>query len=290
MNKKDNKIAFYFLLPSLVLFGLFVFYPMIKTGFTSLYYTNTGGERVSFAGLGNYAQAFSSSVFRQGFKATILFVLLTVPLTVIISFFLAYLTSEKIKGSGFFRLVFSSTMGISVAVSSIFWMFLFNPVNGYLNRFLGLFGLQPVEWLTDPRWAIFAVAIVTIWQNTGFAYIIFLGGLQGIDSSLLEAASIQGVKESYLVRKLIIPLLSPTFYFIITISIIQAFQAFGQIDMLTKGGPNNTTDTLVYQVYQDSFLNLNSGRASAEAIILFVIILIVTVIQSKFSESKVNYQ
>ncbi|OFI46246.1 carbohydrate ABC transporter permease [Floricoccus penangensis] len=290
IKNKDLKQATLFLGPSLILFGLFVFYPMIKTIYTSLFLTNTAGINISFVGLENYFTAFSSSVFKSGFLATIFFVLLTVPLTIFFGFILAYLTSTKMKGIGIFRLIFSSTMGISVAASSIFWLFLFNPINGYLNKFLGLFNIAPIGWLTDPKWAIISLAIATTWMNSGFAYIIFLGGIQSLDNSLLEAAAIQGVKPLYLIRKVILPLLSPTFYFVTTVSIIQAFQAFGQIDMLTKGGPNNATNTLVYQVYQDAFINLNSGRASAEAVVLFIVILIITLIQTKFSESKVHYQ
>lgn len=287
---KDLKVALLFLLPSIIVFSLFIFYPMLKTIYTSLFLTSTGSKLVAFAAIENYVTAIKSSVFQTGFESTIIFVLVTVPLTVIIGFLLAFLTSEELRGMAFFRLIFSSTMGISVAASSIFWQFMFNPVNGYLNKLMLFLGQKPIGWLTDLKYAIYAVSFATIWMNIGFIYIIFLGAIQSIDSSLFEAAAVQGVKKTYLMRKVIIPILSPTFYFVITVSIINAFQAFGQIDLLTKGGPNNATNTLVYQIYQDSFINLNSGRASAEAVILFIIIVVITLVQTKFSESKVHYQ
>lgn len=181
-------------------------------------------------------------------------------------------------------------MGISVAAASVFWMFLFHPTIGWLNRIVKTFGLEPIGWLTDPNWALFSVSISTIWMNVGFTFLILLGGLQSIDSYLYESADIDGAGYFYKLRRITIPMLSPTLFFVLTVTLINAFQTFGQVDMLTRGGPQNETNLIVYSIYQEAFMNYQYGTASAQAIILFVIILVLTIIQFKLGERKVHYQ
>lgn len=291
MTKKSKafKSAFFFLLPASLLFLIFVFYPLFNTIFTSFFLTNVSGKRTVFDGFGNYIRLFESAVFQTGFWATLAFVALVVPLTLVISLYLAYLTLEQFRGVRVFRTIFSSTMGISVAAGSIFWLFIFNP-KGFLNSLFALFGVPAVGWLTTPALALIAISLATIWMNTGFAYLILLGGLQSVDPSLYEASRIIGVSKWTEFRRLTLPMISPTIYFVLTVSIINAFQAFGQIDLLTQGGPSNNTSLLVYQIYQDAFLNYNQGRASAGGVVLFILVLIVTLIQTRFSSRKVHYQ
>src|SRR5690606_17127809 len=144
--------------------------------------------------------------------------------------------------------------------------------------------------LTNPKWAMIAIAITTIWMNIGFTFLILLGGLQSIDTSLYESAEIEGSGYFYKLRRITIPMLSPTLFFVITVSFINAFQTFGQVDMLTRGGPQNETNVIVYSIYQEAFMNYKHGAASAQAIILFVMILLLTLIQFKLGERKVHYQ
>ncbi|GBG97435.1 carbohydrate ABC transporter permease [Lactococcus termiticola] len=290
MNKANNlKTASLFLLPSSLLFLIFVFLPLFNTIYTSLFLTDVAGHRSVFDGLGNYIRLFESSVFQTGFWATLIFVLIIVPVTLLLSLGLAYLTLEHFKGVQLFRTIFSSSMGVSVAAGSIFWLFIFNP-KGLINSVLSGLNLPAVGWLTTPSLALIAIAIATIWMNTGFAYLILLGGMQGVDPSLYEASRIAGVKKWTEFRRITLPMISPSLYFVLTISVIQAFQVFGQIDLLTKGGPSNATSLLTYQIYQDAFLNYNQGRASAGAVILFLLVLVVTLLQSHFSSRKVHYQ
>jgi len=290
MNKTNNlKTASLFLLPSSILFLIFVFLPLFNTIYTSLFLTDVAGHRSVFDGLGNYLRLFESSVFQTGFWATLAFVLLVVPLTVLLALGLAYLTLEHFKGVQFFRTIFSSSMGVSVAAGSIFWLFIFNP-KGLINSILAGLKLPAIGWLTSPALALIAIAIATIWMSSGFAYLILLGGMQSVDPSLYEASRIAGVKKWTEFRRITLPMISPSLYFVLTISVIQAFQIFGQIDLLTKGGPSNATSLLTYQIYQDAFLNYNQGRASAGAVILFLLVLAVTLLQSHFSARKVHYQ
>lgn len=293
--KKTHRIKSFlkgilFLLPSIILFSTFVFYPMFKTIYLSFFLTNARGDTTVFVGWQNYLNMFSNPIFLKSIENTFLFVLYTVPLTVIISLFLAIIANEKLKGIGFFRTLYSSTMGVSVAAASVFWLYLFNPTMGLLNQIIKAFGAEKIGWLTDPNWALPAVSVTTIWMNIGFTFLILLGGLQSIDSSLYESADIEGSGYFYKLRRITIPMLSPTLFFVITVSIINAFQTFGQIDILTKGGPQNETNLIVYSIYREAFVNYQFGSASAQAVVLFILILIMTALQFKLGERKVHYQ
>jgi sn-glycerol 3-phosphate transport system permease protein len=263
---------------------------MIKTLYLSLFITDTQGNPLNFVGLQNFLYLFTDPNFLQSMKATFLFVLYTVPIGLVIALFLALIANEKLKGIGFFRTMFSSTMGMSVAASSVIWMFMYNPTIGVINKVLNLVGIHDVQWLLDPKYALIAVSISTIWMNIGFTFLILLGGLQNIDEKLYENARIAGVSYWYQLRKITLPMLSPTLFFIITVSFINAFQTFGQIDILTKGGPTDSTNVIVYSIYKDAFVNYNVGSASAQATILFFCILLVTALQFKLGERKVHYQ
>lgn len=279
-----------FLLPSIILFSLFLFYPMIKTLYLSFFLTDMAGTPTVFVGLDNYIQLYTSDIFRKSFISTFLFVLYIVPTSIIIALFLAVLANEKLKGVGLFRTMYSSTMGISVAAGSIFWMYLFNPSMGLLNEALGVIGIDSIGWLTDPDWALIAISLTTIWMNIGFTFLILLGGLQSIDQSLYENANIEGAGYFRKLFQITVPMLSPTLFFVLVVTIINAFQTFGQIDILTKGGPQYETNLIVYSIYREAFVNRQFGPASAHAVVLFVIILIMTVVQFKFAERKVHYQ
>jgi ABC-type sugar transport system permease subunit len=284
------RVALLYLFPSILLFSVFVYYPMFKTIYLSFFLTDQQGNPVLSVGLENYKYLFESESFRKSIKATILFVLYTVPAGVILSLCLALLANEKVKGIGFFRTIYSSTMGISVAASSVVWLFLFHPSVGMFNRLLSILGFPAVQWLLDPKWALLSVSISTIWLNLGFSFLILLGGLQNIDEHLYENAKIAGASYWYQLRKITIPMLSPTLFFIITISLINAFQTFGQIDILTKGGPSESTNLIVYSIYKEAFINYQFGTASAQAVFLFICIFIVTILQFKLGEKKVHYQ
>src|SRR5690606_2922369 len=206
-----------FLLPSIILFGVFVFYPLFRTMYLSFFLTDAKGATTVFVGLENYVYMFSDPIFLKSIKNTFLFVIYTVPATVIISLFLAVISNEKLKGIGLFRTIFTSTMGISVAAASVFWLYLFNPTMGLLNQILEVFGAESIGWLTNPKWAMIAIAITTIWMNIGFTFLILLGGLQSIDTSLYESAEIEGSGYFYKLRRITVPMLSPTLFFVITV-------------------------------------------------------------------------
>ncbi|WP_208586304.1 carbohydrate ABC transporter permease [Gracilibacillus suaedae] len=282
--------AILYLLPSIILFSVFLFYPLGKTLYLSFFLTDQQGNANVFVGLENYQYILQAESFHKSIKATILFVLYTVPTGVIISLFLALLANEKIKGVGIFRTIYSSTMGISVAASAVVWLFIFHPSMGILNQLITSIGGTSIDWLLHPNWALVSVSVTTIWMNIGFSFLIILGGLQNIDDHLYESARISGASYFYQLRRITIPMLSPTLFFVITVSLINAFQTFGQVDILTQGGPSESTNLIVYSIYREAFVNYQFGTASAQSIFLFICILIVTILQFKFGERKVHYQ
>lgn len=292
-KKKEWKLlgqGILYLLPALLILGIFLFYPMFKTLYYSFFLTNPRGLALSFIGLENYINLFTSKSFLISIRATILFVLYTVPAGIVLALFLAVLANEKVRGIEFFRVIFSSTLGVSVAAGATIWLFLFHPSIGVFNHVLAFFGLAGVSWLTSPSWAMFSVAVTTIWMNVGFNFIILLGGLQNISEELYESARIDGAGFWSQFKSITLPMLSPTLFFVMVVSLINSFQTFGQIDILTGGGPAEATNLIVYSIYKDAFYHSKFGYASAQAMILFAIVLVFTLLQFKVGEKKVHYQ
>lgn len=286
----ETLLGYIFLFPSLLLFGVFLFYPLIQTFYLSMHETDPRGRVASFVGFDNFTAIFTSEKFYKSLEVTGLFTILTVPTSIALALLLAALTHNQLKGMRFFQFIFSLPVVLSVGTSSVIWMMLFHPSVGMLNYLLQLAGLEPVAWLTDPRWALLSVSLMTVWMNLGFNYIVLFSGLQGIPDEIYDSAKIDGSGPIRTFVQIILPLLSPTVFFVTIVSIIGAFQSFGQIHILTKGGPINSTDVLVYNLYQDAFINFRFGTGSAQALVLFTIILIFTFVQFKVFERNVHYQ
>ncbi len=283
-------ISLLYLLPSLIIFCIFVFYPLFKSIYLSLFASDPFGRGTGiFVGLKQYGIALRSEKYHDGLKVTVLYTLYTVPLGILLALGLAVLANVRVRGIAFFRTAYAIPIGVSVAATALTFSLFFNPTSGILNYFLRLVGLPPVSWLTQPSSALWAIAILSIWAGLGFNFIILLSGLQGIPEELYESARIDGASNFRIFTNVTVPLLSPTLFFVLIVSIINAFQSFTQIDLLTKGGPANATNVVVYSIYRDAFVNFNSGYASVQAVILFVIILILTIIQFFFIERRVHY-
>lgn len=287
---KDNALGYLFLAPSLVLFGIFLFYPLLKSVYLSLHLTDPRGRIAAFVGLDNYVTLLTSASFWNSLKVTGLFTLLTVPAGIVLGIVMAALTHTKLRFIRVFQFAFSLPLALSVSTTSVIWMMLFHPTLGTLNYFLSVVGLPPVQWLTDPAYALLSIAAMTVWMHSGFNFIVLLSGLQSISEDMYDSAKIDGAGPVRTFVRIILPLLSPTVFFLVIVSIINAFQSFGQIHILTKGGPAGSTDVLVYSIYKEAFTNYQFGTGSAMALVLFVIILILTVIQFTVLERKVHYQ
>jgi sn-glycerol 3-phosphate transport system permease protein len=287
---KDNLLGYLFLLPSLIVFSIFLFYPLIQSFYLSFHTTNARGKVVDFAGLDNFKEIFTSARFYKSLEVTGLFTVLTVPSCIILALLLAALTHNRLRGMKLFQFIFSLPVALSVSTTSVIWMMMYHPSVGMFNYLLSLVHLKPIFWLTDPKWALLSVSAMTVWMNVGFNYIVLLSGLQGISEDIYDSAKIDGSGPIRAFGQIILPLLSPTVFFVTIVSIISAFQSFGQIHILTKGGPMDSTDVMVYAIYQDAFINYRFGTGSAQALVLFALILIMTVIQFRVFERKVHYQ
>ncbi|WP_283680218.1 sugar ABC transporter permease [Lentilactobacillus sp. Marseille-Q4993] len=281
--------ALLFLGPSLLVLGIFVFYPMLKTLYLSFFLTNDAGEGTVFIGLTNYISLLKNPSYIASLVATLTYVILVSAITVVLGLVLAVAANQHLKGIKIFRTLFSSTMGVSVSVAAIFWLFVFNPSVGILTQLSNALHLPVLNWMTDPKLAMAAIVITTVWMHLGFTFLILFGSLQQVPSSLYEAAEIAGTSKWYQVLHITVPMISPTLFFVMIVTLIDAFKSFGLIDLMTAGGPNNATNLLVYRIYQDAFLNGNYGQASTESIILTVIIAVMTLLQFKLLEKRVNY-
>lgn len=284
------KSALWFLVPSLVIMAVFTYYPMVMTVINSLFATNLTGKAANFVGVGNYVTIFSDPLFFKSLGNTFIFVAVTSVSTIALALILARLATQRLRGAGFFRTAFASTMGVSAAAASILWLFLFNPSVGLISILLKMIGFAQVNVLTNPTGAMIAVILSSVWMGSGFAFLNLLGALQSVPQDYYDVASLAGWSNWRQMWKITIPMVSPTLFFLIVVEVIGAFKTFTQIDLITGGGPDNTTNFIAYKVYQDAFNYRNIGIASAEAIVLTVIIALATWVQFRFTERKVYYQ
>ncbi|HZJ25896.1 MAG TPA: sugar ABC transporter permease [Acidimicrobiia bacterium] len=291
-RRREVSLAYLLVLPSLLVFALFAFYPLVRTFQEGFYLVSPQGERIRFIGFEQYRNVLTSETFRNSMWVTAKFVLITVPGGLILGVALALLAHRQLKGIAIFRTVFSSTVATSVAVASVMWLTLIGPQFGLLNYWLGREGAEAIDLLQDPNTALYAVALSTIWQNLGAVFIIMLAGLQAVPDDLLEAARIDGAGSWARFRYITLPMLSPVLLFASVILTLNAFQAFGQIDLLTPGGgPLKSTNVIVYDIYDKAFRGGSSdvGVASATAGLLFLILLALTLLQFRFLERRVFY-
>lgn len=284
--KKCNIAPYIYLMPSFILFGLFVYFPFVKTIYLSLTLTNRRGEAVEFIGFENYIELFSSESFYNSLGITFKFATLIIVPSILISLGLALLANNKLRGSRLYELMFSIPMAIASAPAAMIWMMIVHPTNGILNHILN----SDIRWLADPRYAIFVVAFVTVWLSIGMNFIFLFTGLKSIPAELIESANIDGANYLQKVKRVILPMLTPQLFFVIFMNLTSAFQAFGQIKLLTQGGPGDSTNVLVHSIYRDAFFNGRFEMASAQSIILFVIVLGITLIQFAFEKKGVHYK
>ena len=286
---RDALLGYALVLPSMLIFGVFVFYPFLKNFQLALYRTPPfPGLPKKYAGLDQVHDVLTSSEFHKSLRVTVLFALYTVPTGIILGLLLAVVAHKQLRGIRVYRVLFSSTVATSVAAASVIFFTLLNPQIGLFTYWLGRSGESGV--LQDPQTALIAVAITTVWQTLGLSFILMSAGLQSVPDEMYEAASVDGASGRSQFFRITVPMLSPTLFFAGVVGSIIAFQAFGQIDILTKGGPNNETNVLVYSIYKDVFRFGNDGVAAVKAIALFLIVLVLTLLQLRFAERRVSYE
>lgn len=285
------KFAFPWLLlfPTLAVLGVFVFYPLAQSVFLSVQEVDPFLNKSFFVGFENFRGLLVSSDYWQSLRTTLLFVSYTVIPSVILGLWVAILLDSNPYFQSLFRTLFLMPVAVSSAMAAMLWIFIYNPTAGYLGFTLERLGIQAPNWLGDPEWALIAVALVTVWKELGFGVIFFLAGLASIPNELKEAATLDGAKGLQRFLFVTLPILSPTVFFVIVVNLIHAFESFGQIHILTGGGPAGATTTLVYSLYRDAFINFRAGWASAQAVLLFFIMLLATIVQFRIAKRRVHY-
>ncbi len=287
---RDWLQAFPFLAPSLLFFTVFVFIPLVRSVILSMHATNPIGQMTTYVGFKYYMRLLSSEAFRNSIVVTLKFVLYTVPPILFMGLVLSTLGNLRLRGISAFRIIFSLTISISGATAALLFMFLYHPLLGSFNYLLSFIGVAPIPWLIDVKWALIAVAIPRIWLGTGFSTVLLLAGMQGISEEYYEAAKIDGAGFWQSWRHITLPLITPSLFFLLVVTTLGAFQTFTEVNVLTAGGPVNSTDVIVQEIFRSFYFNGQYGLASAEALVLFVIILALTIIQFGVLERRVNYE
>lgn len=284
-NKKHKVTPYLLLLPSIALFVMFTFWPFLKTIFLSFSYTNKKGDFISWAGLQNYIRVVTSTLFGKTMTNTLLFALMVGLGTLLVAIVLALLSASREKGSRLYEVMYALPMAVASAPAASIFIFAMRKENGIINIMLG----TNIAWLQDPNWALVAVAFVTIWLSIGSSYIFLLVGFRNVSEDLLESAKLDGAGPFRRAINILIPVASPQIFFVVFLNIANSFKAFAQIKLLTDGGPNNATNTLIYGMYQNAILNGRYETACVQAILLFLIIFIVTRVQNSLEDRMVFY-
>lgn len=275
--------AYGFVAPALSAIGVFFFLPVAAALLLSLtdfdIYGIANRSNVRFIGGDNYRRLVAEPLFWVALRNTTYFVVVAGPVGVLLSLVAAVLVNEHtVRFKELFRTALFVPVVTTLVAVAIVWRYLYHPRFGLLNWGIGLFGIAPIDWLGDPRWAMPAIILMAVWKNLGFNMVIFLAGLQSIPERLYEAASIDGAGRWQQLRYVTLPALAPTFVFVTVMTAIGYLQLFAEPYVMTQGGPSNSTLSLVLWMYQEGFRWWNLGYATAIAFVLFAIILIVTVV------------
>lgn len=282
---RDTGLAVAMLAPSAVLLGTFVVYPLVRAVDLGRQRCNARGDRCIATGWDQYVDVFRSSEFQDSLLVTARFALISVPLGLVLGVGLAVLADKYLRGMAIFRTVFASTIATSVAVASLMWLFLLQPSVGTLANagwFQSLFpSVKNPGWLNDSGTALIAVALSSVWAGLGFTFVLVSASLQSIPDELHEAAAVDGASGTMRFWRITVPMLGPTLVFVVVVLTARAFQTFGEVDLLTDGGPapGDSTTTLAYLVYGDTLLKDDAGLRATGAVLLFVVLLVLSAIQ-----------
>ena len=271
-----------FLIPAFVILGVFFFIPFFQTFFLSFNdYSNI--YSAEYVGLQNYIALFKSPIFYKVMFNTFLYLILTVPILVTVSLFLAILINQKIRGVTLYKILIYFPVIVSIVVAAIAFKWLYAQ-HGILNYGLSLIGISPIGWITDPKYSLISVALVTIWKGLGYYMMIYLAALMSVPQDLYEACDIDGANFFQKHLTVTIPQIMPTVALVSTISAISALKVFAEIYVMTKGGPLNSSKTIVYYIYERAFENLDLGYSSALAVILLIIVMAFSLVNILFFE------
>ncbi|HEX6179247.1 MAG TPA: sugar ABC transporter permease [Thermoanaerobaculia bacterium] len=289
--KSEARAAFFFLAPALTVISIFFLIPVLAGFVLSLtdfdIYALADTRNIRFVGLDQYKALANSPVFWTAMRNTIVFALVAGPLTVCASLGAALLLNAKLSPwKSLFRTIYFAPVVTTLVAVAIVWRYMFHPRFGLLNTVIGWFGVSPIDWLGDPKWALFAIVILAVWKNFGYNMIIFVAGLQSVPDELYEAAKIDGAGAIRQFRHITLPMLGPTFVFVGVITAIGYLQLFAEPYVMTpEGGPLNSTLSVVMLMYREGFRWWSMGNAAAIAFVLFLVIVAASLAQLKLRRS-----
>lgn len=275
--------------PNVALLVVFVYKPLVQSFQYSTLQWNIGSPTARSVGLGNYVDWFQDPRTPEILTTTAIFTVTTVGGSLVLGLLLALLLNQRLAGRGIARTVAFAPYVLSGIAVGMLWLFIFDPRYGLMSTVLAWIGLNSPDWYNDGPWALAMVIIVYLWKNIGYVALIYLAGLQAVPQDLRDAAALDGASSRRTLISIVLPLLGPTTFFLSVTTLLSSLQSFDIIHAMTKGGPLGSTTTLMYQIYQESFVSGRAGYASAVATILFGILLVITLVQLKFVERKVHY-
>lgn len=279
-----------YLIPAFVFLIAFTYYPFIKNVIMSFFKVNKYREVRGFAGIDNYIRVLTDEKFLQAIGNTLIYVVATVPISIVIGFALALLARKQSRLSPVYEAMYALSMAVSASVIAMIFQFVYNPSMGILNKLLG----TNISWLTDTKTALFSLILVQIWANIGYNFIFLLAGLRGVSEEVLESAQIDGATGSRLLTKVIIPMVSPTLFFLLVKDIAYAMTTCSFTLILTypvfhSGGPNGTTETIMSYIYGKGIAGTNYNAAFAATMVGFVLSSLLMALSMLLERKKVNY-
>lgn len=281
--------AYLFVLPAALILLVFQFIPAVDVFRLSFTDRLLLRPTSAFAGLANFQRLLSDERFWNSVWNTFYFVGVSVPIQTGLALLLAIALARKMRGVAIFRTIFFLPVVASMVGVSVIWDWIYHPSLGIFNAVLGQFGLEPINWLKDPVWAMPAIILLVVWKGTGYYMVIYLAGLLDIPDQYYDAAKIDGANRWHLFRNVTWPLLAPTTYLILILQMINSFQVFAAVYILTGGGPRRSTEVVVYYLYERAFQSLEFGYASAVSVVLFLFLLVLTAMQRGFFGRRVSY-
>ena len=282
--------AWLLLLPAATLLALFTHFPAVATLWHSFLSTPKGSRPAIFVGIANYQQLVDDPIFLKALTNNLWYAAGTIPVAIALALMMAVWVNGKLAGRGFLRLAyFTPTVLPMIAVANI-WLFFFTPGYGLLEQITGAFGLPSHNWLGSKSTALICLMVVTVWKEAGFFMIFYLAALQQMSPHLAEAAAIEGASRWYFFRRVTFPLLMPTTLFVLVNAVINAFRLVDHVVVMTRGGPDNATELLLFYIYEVGFRFWDSAYAAALTMVLLLLLGIAALVQFAFLERKVHYQ
>jgi len=288
---KSRWLPYALVAPQMVVTVLFFFWPALKSLQLSLYRVSPFGDKSTFAGLDNFRKLLANPDYYASVMNSLLFSGGVTVLAVLAALVLAGLATQKIRGLVVYRTLLLWPYGIAPAVAGIIFLFIFHPAYGILPYFLSFVTAYQFNWLLKSWVAMTLVIVATAWTHLGYNIAFYIAGLLAIPASVIEAADVDGAGPIRRFTAIVFPLVSPiTFYLVVLNMVFAFFESFGVIDAVTKGGPGQSTEILVYKLYRDGFIGLNLGSSGAQSVILMALVIGLTVLQFRFAEKKVTYR